>query len=92
MNRSSCLSLATLSAALLLSLPATAHDPKQFDRMMDADEVKPEVSACTELDQLSEARTATPDASVKALQARCDAEKIAESKADSSHSKAAGKK
>ncbi len=80
MTRSSTLSLAALSAALLLSLSANAHDPRQFDRLMDAGETKPKVTACAELAAMSKQQIAAADAEVKSVQQRCEAEKKAKAK------------
>lgn len=90
MKYSACLSLAMLSTALLLSLPASAHDPKEFDRMLDAAPSSVEASACAKLDALSHSKTRTADAEVKSLRARCEAEKKTKSKTPVS-SKAPGR-
>lgn len=92
MNRSFCLSLAALSAALLLSLPASAHDPKEFDRMLDAAPARTEGPACAKLDALNHSKTKTADAEVKSVRARCEAEKKAKSAASSAGAKSSTKK
>ena len=86
MKHAALLSLATLSTALALSLPASAHDPKAFDRMMDA-EPAATVSACDEL-KLKQQQNASADADIEALKVRCDAEKKAATASDSGHASA----
>lgn len=65
-----------LAAAMLLSLPlsAQAHDPKAFDRMMDAPAPEANTSACDELKHRRDSSSATD---LKALEKRCSAEKEA---------------
>lgn len=90
MKHSAVLSLATLSTTLMLSLSAHAHDPKAFDRMMEADPAATTVSACDEL-KLKQHENASADADIKRLQGLCDAEKKTKSASDADHA-SAGKK
>ena len=81
MKHFSLLSLATLSASLLLAASANAHDPKEFDRMLDAAPAKAPVTACAKLDANARSKTKLAAADVKVLAARCSAEKKAKQKA-----------
>ncbi|MHB8911140.1 MAG: hypothetical protein ACYC42_00480 [Lysobacter sp.] len=80
MKRSSLLSLAALSAALLLSFSASAHDPKEFDRMFDAAPASTEATACAKLEALRHGKAKPTAAEVKSLRARCEADNKAASK------------
>lgn len=88
MKRSPCLPVAALSAALLLSFSASAHDPKEFDRMLDAAPARADTSACAKLDALGHGKTKPAAAELKSLRARCDVEKKAELKMPSTGVKA----
>ena len=81
MKHSSLLSLAVLSASLLLAASANAHDPKEFDRMLDVAQAKAEITACAKLDANAKAKTKLAAAEVKLLRSRCNAEKKAKLKA-----------
>ena len=86
MKRSPCLSVAALS--LLLSFSASAHDPKEFDRMLDAAPARADTSACAKLDALGHGKTKPVAAELKSLRARCDVEKKAKLKMPSAGVKA----
>ena len=90
MKFSAPLSLATLSAALLVSLSANAHDPRAFDRMMEAEPEAATASACDELEQ-KQKQSAPADDDIKRLKADCDAEKKAEDASDSDEASTAKK-
>ena len=81
MKRSTCLSLAALSAALLLGASASAHDPKEFDGLLDAAAAKAAPSACATLGAMTHSKSKAALAEIKAQRARCDAEKMAAAKA-----------
>ena len=74
MKHSSLLSLATLAASVLLAASASAHDPKDFDRMLEAAPAKAEVTACAKLDANAHSKTKLAAADVKLLRSRCEAE------------------
>ena len=78
MKRSPCLPVAALS--LLLSFSASAHDPKEFDRMLDAAPARADTSACAKLDALGHGKTKPAAAELQSLRARCEVEKKAKLK------------
>lgn len=84
MKHSAILSLAMLSTALMSSFSVQAHDPRAFDRMMEADPAATTVSACDEL-ELKKHGNASADADIKRLESLCDAEKKTESALDADH-------
>ena len=63
--------------AMLTALPAIAHDPEEFDRLMAAPPKRAPVT-CTELQDPYTYNVDLTDAKVKKLKADCDAQAKAE--------------
>lgn len=68
---------ALVGSATLISFSAGAHDPTQFDRMMDTD-AKAVPETCAQLADTHNYSNDLGNASIKALQVRCDAARKAE--------------
>ncbi len=83
---------ALVASTALLSQPANAHDPKQFDRMMQDDAAQIVPTTCVELAARDEYPADADNAGIQALKTRCDAEKKAASKASRAVNKPAPSK
>lgn len=64
---------AVVASAALVSMAAKAHDPKEFDRMMTAPEVKAVPATCVQLADSDNYSTDVANDDIKALKASCDA-------------------
>ncbi|HEY5612386.1 MAG TPA: hypothetical protein VIK70_02220 [Lysobacter sp.] len=62
---------AIVASATLFSMSAKAHDPAQFDRMMEP-EAKAVPETCLQLADTHNYSNDVSNADIKALQARCD--------------------
>ena len=70
---------AVVASATLFSMSAKAHDPAQFDRMMES-EAKSVPETCVQLADTHNYSNDVSNADIKALQARCDIAKKAAAK------------
>lgn len=70
---------AVVAPATLFSMSAMAHDPAQFDRMMES-EAKAVPQTCVQLADTHNYSNDVSNADIKALQARCDVARKAAAK------------
>lgn len=83
MNLRLMLASAVIASSALLAAPAAAHDPSQFDRMMQTEKTPTTETACAELEKMQQHAGHADAAKTKTLKTRCDAEKKAARTGDS---------
>ncbi len=68
---------AVFASSALLSQSANAHEPKEFDRMLQVAETQSAPTTCVQLADRGHYASDASNVEIKALKARCDAEKKA---------------
>lgn len=63
---------AVVASATLFSMSAKAHDPKEFDRLMEIAETQKKPTTCAQLADTHNYSNDIANADIKALKLRCD--------------------